>query len=72
LYGIDGQGWFLGLHSRATSRWRSSRHVVAISPAQRQQGKDTRYINIYKGDEFDEAQMANWVKQAAALPGWVP
>jgi hypothetical protein len=22
-------------------------------------GKHTRYINIYKGDEFDEAQMAN-------------
>jgi hypothetical protein len=39
LHGIDGQGWFLGLHSRTTSRWRSSRHVVAISPAQRQQGQ---------------------------------
>ena len=35
-------------------------------------GKDTRYIDIREGDKLDEAQMATWVKQAAALPGWVP
>ena len=35
-------------------------------------GKDTRYMDIHEGDELDEAQMATWVKQAAALPGWVP
>jgi len=34
-------------------------------------GKDTRYIDIHEGDELDEAQMANWVKQAAALPGFL-
>ena len=34
--------------------------------------KDTRYIDIHEGDEFDDAQMAAWVKQAAALPGWLP
>ena len=28
-------------------------------------------INIHE-DDLDEAQMATWVKQAAALPGWVP
>jgi hypothetical protein len=28
--------------------------------------------DIDQGDEVDEAQMATWVKQAAALPGWVP
>ncbi|HYN32626.1 MAG TPA: hypothetical protein VES40_08375 [Ilumatobacteraceae bacterium] len=26
-------------------------------------------IDIYE-DDFDEVQMATWVKQAAALPGW--
>ena len=34
--------------------------------------KGTRYIDIREGDEIDEAQMANWVKQAASIPGWVP
>ena len=33
--------------------------------------KDTRYIDIHEGEELDEAQMANWVKQAAALPGFL-
>jgi hypothetical protein len=29
------------------------------------------YLDIYENDELDEAQMASWVKQAAALPGWL-
>jgi hypothetical protein len=33
--------------------------------------KDTRYIDIREGDELDEARMASWVKQAAALPGFL-
>ena len=24
------------------------------------------------GKRLDEAQLARWVKQAAALPGWIP
>jgi hypothetical protein len=34
-------------------------------------GKDKRYIDIHEGDQLDEVQMANWVKQAAALPGFL-
>jgi hypothetical protein len=30
-----------------------------------------RYLDIHEG-ELDEAQLASWVKQAAALPGWIP
>jgi hypothetical protein len=33
-------------------------------------GKDARWIDVHE-DDLDEAQMATWVKQAAALPGWV-
>jgi hypothetical protein len=35
-------------------------------PSGASKGKDTRYIDIHQGDE-----MANWVKQAAALPGFL-
>ena len=28
--------------------------------------------NVSIKDQLDEAQIATWVKQAAALPGWVP
>jgi len=73
LYGIEGQGWFLGLHTfthyvkvaffRCTS-------LRPITPGA-SKGKDTRYIDIHEGDQLDEAQIANWVKQAAALPGFL-
>src|SRR5260370_14538576 len=73
LYGIEGQGWFLGFHvfthyvKVAFFRGTSLRPV----PPGASKGKDTRYIDIHEGDEFDEAQMAKWVKQAAALPGFL-
>jgi hypothetical protein len=73
LYGIEGQGWFLGIHcftkyvKVAFFRGTSLRPV----PPGASKGKDTRYVDIHEG-ELDEAQMATWVKQAAALPGWVP
>jgi hypothetical protein len=37
-------------------------------------GKNARWIDIHEGD-LDQAQLATqltkWVKQAAALPGWM-
>ncbi len=42
-----------------------------VPPGGTEKSKDARWIDIYEG-ELDEAQMATWVKQAAALPGWVP
>jgi len=73
LYGIEGQGWFLGVHcftkyvKVAFFRGTSLRPV----PPGASKSKDTRYIDIHEGDELDEAQMTNWVKQAAALPGFL-
>jgi hypothetical protein len=74
FYGIEGQGFFLGFHCitkyikvaffRGTS-------LRPVPPGESKQ-KDVRYLHIHEGDKFDEAQMATWVKQAAALPGWVP
>ena len=34
--------------------------------------KEVRYVDIRKDEKLDEAQMATWIRQAAALPGWVP
>ena len=73
MYGIDGQGWFLGIHCFT--------HYVKVTffrgtslrpvPSGASKHKDVRYFDIREGDELDEAQMANWVKQAAALPGFL-
>jgi hypothetical protein len=74
FYGIEGQGWFLSFHvfthylKLTFFRGRSLRPV----PAGASKHKDVRYLDIREDDQLDEAQLATWVKQAAALPGWVP
>ena len=74
LYGVEGQGWFLSFHvftryvKVAFFRGTSLRPI----PPGASKAKDTRYLDIHEGDELDEAQIADWIKQAAALPGWVP
>ena len=70
FYGIEGQGWFLSFHVfthyvKATFfRGTSLRPVPPGGTAE-----DARWIDIHEND-LDEAQMAKWVKQAAAIPGW--
>ena len=73
FYGVEGQGWFLSFHvftryiKVAFFRGTSLRPL----PPGASKGKDTRYLDIREGDALDEAQVANWVKQAAALPGFL-
>jgi len=73
MYGIEGQGFFLGIHSFtrfikvAFFRGTSLRPV----PPGASKSPGTRYVDIHEG-ELDEAQMATWVKQAAVVPGWEP
>jgi len=74
LYGLEDNGWFLGIHT-------FTRHVkVAFFrgaslrplPPGPSKDKNARYLDIHEDDELDEAQLAKWLKQAAALPGWIP
>src|SRR6476619_1676951 len=74
FYGVEGQGWFLSFHVfthyvKVTFFRGASLRPVPPGPSK---VKDTRYVDIREGDALDEAQMAKWVKQAAALPGWAP
>ena len=39
-----------------------------VPPGESKQ-KEVRYLDIHEDDEFDEAQIADWVKQASRLPG---
>jgi len=74
FYGVQGQGFFLGFHCMtkyikvAFFRGTSLR---PIPPGESKQ-KEVRYLDIYEDDALDESQIADWAKQAAALPGWVP
>jgi hypothetical protein len=71
FYGVEGQGWFLGIHCFAkyvkVAFFRGA-SLRPIPPGESKQ-KEVRYLDIHEDDEFDEAQLAAWVKQAAQLPG---
>ena len=70
FYGIEGRGWFVSFHTFTNYvkvtffKGTSLRPVPSGGKA-----KDARWIDIH-GDDLDEARMAKWIRQAAALPGW--
>ena len=73
FYGMEGQGWFLAMHTYT--------HYVKIVffrgaelrpvPPGPSKSKEARYVDLREDDARNDAQMAKWVKQAAALPGWL-
>lgn len=70
FYGLEGRGWFLSTHVYSNYVKVTFFRGAALSPPPPGgTGKDARWVNIREG-ELDEAQMALWIRQAAALPGW--
>ena len=74
FYGVEGQGWFLSIHCFAKYIKVAFFRGASLRPVPPGESKDkyTRYFHIHEDDQLDEAQMATWIRQAAALPGWVP
>ena len=74
FYGVEGQGWFLDFHcfthyvKVAFFRGASLRPV----PPGQSKHKDVRYLDIHEDDDVDEKRLESWIRQAAALPGWIP
>jgi hypothetical protein len=71
FYGIEGQGWFLGFHcftKYVKVSFFRGKSLRPVPPGDSNQ-KDVRYLNIHEDDQLDEAQFADWVKQASQLPG---
>ncbi|TKV79845.1 DUF1801 domain-containing protein [Bradyrhizobium elkanii] len=71
LYGMEGEGWFLGIHVftryvKVAFFRGASLHPVPPGESKQQH---TRYLDIHENDELDEAQFTAWVKQASQLPG---
>src|SRR5215467_10501138 len=60
FYGVEGQGWFLGFHTFTRYIKVAFFRGGSLRPAPpgASKSKDTRYIDIHEGDEFDEAQIA--------------
>ena len=71
FYGIEGQGWFLNCHVFTRYVKVTFFKGASLRPVPPGSGKDrdARWVDLYE-DALDEEQMAAWVRQAAALPGW--
>ncbi len=73
FYGVEGNGWFVAVHV--------FQHYVKLAffrgaslqppPPGAGKSKDVRYLDIRQDDEIDEALLADWLRQAAALPGFL-
>ena len=74
FYGVEGKGWFLSFHVFTRYVKVTFFRGTSLKPEPPGPSKDrnVRYLDIHEDNELDETQLASWVKQAAALPGWDP
>ena len=71
FYGVEGRGWFLSLHCftkyiKVAFFRGTSLEPVPLGTSKQ---KEVRYFHIHENDQLDEAQFADWVRQASRLPG---
>lgn len=72
FYGIEGQGWFVSFHVFARYVKVTFFRGTLLRPVPPGgTSKEARWIDVHE-DDLDEVQMADWVRQAAAIPGWLP
>jgi len=74
FYGMEGQGWFLSFH--VFTRYVKVTFFKGASlqpplPGATDKSGDARWIDIHEDELLDEAQFADWIRQAAALSGWL-
>lgn len=72
FYGVEGQGWFLSFHvfTRYVKVTFFNGASLRPLPPGESKHEGVRHLDLREG-ELDEAQLSKWVKQAAALPGWI-
>ena len=71
LYGIEGNGWFIGFNCVTKYVKVTFFRGTSLRPVPPVESKhpEVRYFHIFEDDELDEAQFVAWVKKASRLPG---
>jgi len=80
FYGIGGigavesQGWFLSFHCFTKYIKVAFFRGTSLRPPLpgKSKHKEVRYLDIREDDPLDEKRLGSWIRQASALPGWVP
>ena len=71
FYGVEGRGWFLGVHcvtKYVKVAFFNGMSLRPLPPVESKQ-KDVRYFHIPEGETLDEELVASWIRQASELPG---
>ena len=70
FYGQEGRGWFMAFHvyTRAV-KVTFFRGTALVPEPPGGKGKEGRWIDVH-ADDLDEARLGDWIRQAAAIPGW--
>lgn len=70
FYGMANRGWFLSFHTFTHYVKVTFFLGTSLQPAPPGgKGRQARWIDIHE-DDFDEARLVDWIRQAAILPGW--
>ncbi|KQV14131.1 hypothetical protein ASC97_13135 [Rhizobium sp. Root1203] len=75
FYGVGDRGWIMTFHvftRYVKVTFFQGMSLQPLPPGGTARSKDSRWIDLREDDPLDEAQMVDWIRQAAALPGWVP
>ena len=71
FYGVEGQGWFASISPLSKAIKLTFTRGTALDPMPPGGTRDdSRWLDLDSVDALDEDQLAAWVRQAAALPGW--
>lgn len=72
FYGVEGRGWFVSYHCFTKYVKVTFFRGTSLEPMPPGESKtaETRYLDIREGGVTDEKQLASWIRQAAAIPGW--
>ena len=74
FYGVEGRGWFLSFHCFARyvklTFFRGS-SLDPIPPG-KSKHEEVRYLDILEDEPIDRQRLVHWIRQASALPGWIP
>ena len=73
FYGVEGQGWFLSYHcfTRYVKLTFFKGGALEPLPPGKSKHDEVRTLDIREDDALDEVQLAEWIRQAAAIPGWL-
>ena len=74
FYGVEGKGWFLSFHvftHYVKVTFFNGASLRPLPPGGTEKSKEARWIDIKEREPLDEAPLADWVRQASAIPGWM-